>query len=273
MFKFIFIFAFSVFVILFFLFTRSGFFPLYILCSLSLFYCFFIPNLPFWLYLVFGILIFFPWFFYPFRISDTGAYIFYGIPGSGKTTMAAYLTKHSSVPVYSNVPIVGAFKIDRSDIGNFDISSGILVIDEAGSEFNARFGTKKSSSMYLDERQAKWIREFRHYHIQHFILFSQRVDIDPIVRDMAVKVYILKKTRLKYITIFRGCSQRIAPNPPEGKRFGPIEEGFALNPFDFHLVFNPPLWSMFDSYDSQPLPHKDFPVWGNESKYSNDSSQ
>lgn len=273
MFKIIFIFLFTLFVILFYLLTRSGFFPLYIGISLLFFYLCFIPNLPFWCYVVFVFIIILPWFFYPFRISDTGAYIFYGIPGSGKTTMASYLTKYSSLPVYSNVPIVGAYKIDRSDIGRFDISSGNLIIDEAGSEFNARFGTKKTSSMYLDESQAKWIREFRHYHINHFVLFSQRVDIDPIVRDMAVKVFILKKSKLKYITIFRGCSQRIAPNPPEGKRFGPIEEGFAINPFDFHLVFNPPLWSMFDTYDAKPLPHKDFPVWGKESKYTDNSAQ
>ena len=47
---------------------------------------------------------------------------YFGVPGSGKTTVAAYLAKKDLKKkrnVYSNVPITGAYKISKEDIGKF----------------------------------------------------------------------------------------------------------------------------------------------------------
>ena len=89
--------------------------------------------------------------------------VYFGVPGSGKTTFAAYLTKwalhenalirfarkHSNwalcnallnskylkrrIDVYSNVPITGAYQLDaKSDIGKYMIEDAKVIIDEAG---------------------------------------------------------------------------------------------------------------------------------------------
>ena len=94
--------------------------------------------------------------------------VYFGVPGSGKTTFAAYLTKWAlhenviirfcrkhpnrlsrlvinsrflkrSIPVYSNVPITGAYQLDaKRDIGFFMIEGAKVIIDEAGIEYNNR---------------------------------------------------------------------------------------------------------------------------------------
>lgn len=264
-----FIFPFFLFVSLFvfFLFTRSGFYWYIYLALAFSFVLFALKFLGFYRYLLWFFVVLGLWLFYPFN-PDDGLCIYYGIPGSGKTSTAAYLARHSKLDsVYSNVPLVGAFKISRSHIGMYDISNGDLIIDEAGSEFNGRFGTKKGSALYTTEEQAKWIREFRHHHIKRFSLFSQRIDIDPILRGLCYKVYILQKTRLPFIVILLGCKQRLRPNPPEGKSYGPLEEGFKLLPTDLHLIFTPPLWKSFDTYEAQPLPSFDFEKWSSASRY------
>lgn len=250
----------------FFFFTRSGFFwKNYLILVLS-FVLFPLKFLGFYRFIIWFLVVSFDWLFYPFVPPD-GLCIYYGIPGSGKTTTCAYICKHSKGDVYSNVPLIGAYQIDRSMLGKVDISHGDLIIDEAGSEFNARYGTKKGSSLYTDEEQAKWLREFRHHHIKRFSLFSQRVDIDPILRNMCYKVYILQKIKLPFIVILLGCHQRLRPNPPEGKKYGPLEEGFRLLPTDLHFIFSPPLWKCFDSYEAPPLPSAEFKKWVSVSRY------
>ena len=94
--------------------------------------------------------------------------VYFGVPGSGKTTFAAYLTRwalHENViirfcrrhqnpvtrallnsrylkrriDVYSNVPITGAYVLNaREDIGHYMIEDAKVIIDEAGIEYNNR---------------------------------------------------------------------------------------------------------------------------------------
>lgn len=94
--------------------------------------------------------------------------VYFGVPGSGKTTFAAYLTKwalhenalirfcrkHQNpvtrvilnsrylkrrIDVYSNVPITGAYQLDaKTDIGHYMIENAKVIIDEAGIEYNNR---------------------------------------------------------------------------------------------------------------------------------------
>ena len=61
--------------------------------------------------------------------------IYFGVPGSGKTTYAAYLARHDirrGIPVWSNVPITGCYQLDpKTDIGTYMITGGRVIIDEA----------------------------------------------------------------------------------------------------------------------------------------------
>ena len=61
--------------------------------------------------------------------------LYFGIPGAGKSTFAAYLAKKDlkkGRKVWSNFGITGAMKVDKQDIGKVLIENGRLIIDEAG---------------------------------------------------------------------------------------------------------------------------------------------
>lgn len=256
-----------VFSLFLFLFTRRGTFLIPWLILLFSFGVLFIFPLGYFRYLISIFVIFFDWLFYPFDL-EKGLSLFFGVPASGKTTLCAYLCKHYKGRVFSNVPIKGALKIDRSDIGKYDISNGMLLIDEAGIDFNNRFGTRKGSSMALDESATQWLKLYRHYKIDRFACFSQRVDIDVTIRGLADRVYLLKKTHIPYIVLFVGVKKVLTVDVPPNCTTGQLVDGFKMKLSDFHMIFTPPLWKLFDTYDAPEMPKKEYLTWNGESKYS-----
>jgi len=258
--------------LLFFFLTRDGFdknFYLAVIFSHAI--TFF--NLPYYKYIIAFLLIINIWLFYPFRLPN-GLSLFFGVPGSGKTTLAAYLIKHSSDPnIYSNVPIKGALQIDRNDIGKYDISNGMLIIDEAGIDFNNRFGNTRKSNLALNEDQIRWLKLYRHYKIKKFACLSQRVDMDITIRGLADRVYLLRKIKFPYIVIFQGVKKILTVDIPPNSTVGQITDGYKIKIFDIHFIFSPPLWKLFDTYDAPPMPQKEFQMWNSTTKYLTDNEQ
>lgn len=256
--------------LIFFFFTRDKFNLLFY--SLVVFSCiiFSFSFLSFYRFLIGLFFLLVLWLFYPFHLKP-GLSLIFGVPGSGKTTMASYIVKHASTKkIYSNVPIKGCYKIDRNDIGKYDISGpdGLLVIDEAGIDFNNRFGNKRNSSLALNEDMISWFKLFRHYKIKYFACFSQRVDMDITIRGLADRVYLLRKTPFPWLVVFLGVKKVLTVDIPPDSSCGQLVDAFRYAPLDIHFIFSPPLWHMFDTYDAPRLPVKEFATWGFESKYN-----
>lgn len=71
--------------------------------------------------------------------------MFVGLPGSGKTTIAASLVKYANkhnIKAFSNVPIKGSFIYDwNKDFGVFqNLANSIIIMDEAGLCRQSRLG-------------------------------------------------------------------------------------------------------------------------------------
>ena len=91
----------------------------------------------------------------PSRLS-----VYYGAPGVGKSTFAAALADayiRCGIPVYSNVPINGTYRVEKSDLGTYLIESGLLIWDEVGVDFNSRQFKSNFTSA-----QIKWFKYHRH---------------------------------------------------------------------------------------------------------------
>ena len=132
--------------------------------------------------------------------------VYFGVPGSGKTTFAAYLAKRCmkksrfitwaqkhpgkltgkllassflkrSIPVYSNVPITGALQLDpQRDIGKYMMVGGKVIIDEAGIEYNNRnFKAFPPDAIY-------WYKYHRHYQCSVDVFSQSYEDMDMLCR-------------------------------------------------------------------------------------------
>lgn len=113
----------------------------------------------------------------------------FGKKGAGKTTMITKLTfKYRKLgrPVYSTVPVPGAYLFDPSRLGIDQIEpEAVIFIDEVGMIWDSR-DYKNFRSHTRD-----YFKLQRHYHHTVY-LFSQSFDIDKKLRDLTDQMYLVK---------------------------------------------------------------------------------
>lgn len=124
----------------------------------------------------------------PVKPYDTGIYLYFGLPRSGKSTYAAKLAKKALTAgrvVYSNFPIRGTFQITKDDIGKYLMEDCLIIIDEAGVDFDNR-------KMKMTDEQVYFFKNHGHYQAD-IAFFSQSTDVDIKIRKLAVCHYEIKR--------------------------------------------------------------------------------
>lgn len=182
--------------------------------------------------------------------------LYFGLPGSGKTTTIAafakyYLKGKKYQHVYCNIPLNldGIITIYRDDLGVLDISDGLVLYDEGGIDFDNRDFANFNKNL-------TWFFKFhRHCKLDVFI-FSQTIDVDKKIRALANNVFyiytpaitgsfITKVVRIHYGIVFPS-------KETTGSKVGDIAEGYAA-PNIFAKIFakrivRPKYYKYFDSY-------------------------
>ena len=95
------------------------------------------------------------------RVKPVSLSLYFGVPGAGKSTFAAYLAKKDMKrgrPVWSNSGITGAYKCEKNDWGKYLMTDGRLIIDEAGLEFDNR-------KMQMTDSEIYFFKYHRHYQL------------------------------------------------------------------------------------------------------------
>lgn len=179
--------------------------------------------------------------------------VYFGVPGSGKTTHAAKIVsknKKKGIKTYSNVPISGAYKLDaKGDIGNFDISYCDIIIDEAGIEYNNR------SYKTLPKEQIVWFKFYRHYHVRNIYVFSQSWDdMDITLRRLATELWLCRRCLIPWFFKIK----RIRKNIRIDEATHQIIDGYDFVLFSTKFTFAPRYWKLFNSYDAPKLPEKEW---------------
>lgn len=196
---------------------------------------------------------------YTFKPKKTNTLsIYFGVPGCGKTTIASALVHKFSkhYPVWSNVPIKGAYRVDKSDIGVSHFEDGVLILDECSIEFNSR--------AYKDMSQdaIAWFKLHRHYGMK-CICFSQSWnDCDVTLRRLAFDYYLVRKSLVPFVIDAVRIHRKIGINdqtkePCDEYYFDP----WFLRPFTTRRFFAPRYWKLFDSWDAPKLKLKEFSKW------------
>ena len=184
-----------------------------------------------------------------------GFYIYFGVPGSGKTTHAAkvvYDNLKKGYPTFSNVPIFGAFMVGEKDIGVFNISGCDLVIDEASISYNSR----KWKS--LSQEAIAWYKYYRHYGVRNVYVYSQSFDdMDITLRRLADRYFLITRSVLPWLSCIREIDRKIDIDEQTHQ----ISDSyfFRLLP---HFLWLPTYWSMFDSWAAPVLAEKQWDALG-----------
>lgn len=181
--------------------------------------------------------------------------IYFGVPGSGKTTFAAYLARHDlrrGIPVWSNVPITGCYQLDpKTDIGTYMICGGRVIIDEAGIEYNNRdFKDFSKKSLYF-------YKYHRHYQLAVDVFSQGFDDMDKKIRTLAQKLYVVKKGFLPWFIHRRQIKKRVGINDMSKE----IIDEYYFVPWSTKIIFSPPLWKMFNTISREEYPEKDWKKW------------
>lgn len=198
--------------------------------------------------------------------------VFFGLPGSGKTTLFAKLAIQGLKKfdnVYGNVhmSIPGYTYIDNDCIGKYQLENGLVLIDEA--------------TLYADSRDFKsfkgltlqfWM-EHRHYKLD-ICLFVQKWDaLDIKIRNLTNAVFWVRSSAhlpvSRIIRIPFGIdfeSQRLASMQKRGllsrlfggRTYGDIIMGYSKPSF-FQRLFSgilirPLYYKYFDSWQAPELP-------------------
>jgi len=137
-------------------------------------------------------------------------YIYFGVPGSGKTTYAAWIAKSvitKGGKVWSNVPIKETIRLNpMEDIGQKLIRGGHIIIDEAGCEYNNRdYKNFSKASTYF-------YKHHRHYQTTVH-LFSQGFDdMDKKLRTLATHLFVIKKSMIPFMIRRYQISKKVGIN-------------------------------------------------------------
>lgn len=213
--------------------------------------------------------------------------VYFGVPGSGKTTYAAYLARQCqresivirlcrrfpcrlsrrilagknwkrSIPVWSNVPIAGTYKLNaREDIGVYDISGGKMIIDEAGVEFNNR------DYKAFPKPAIKFFKYHRHCKVSVDVFSQSFEDMDVTLRRLAQNFYVVKRSLIPYMVVIKRITRKVGIDDNTHQITDCYSFGFPI--LDTKRIWCPPLWRMFDSYEFDPLPQKQWEKWSSDS--------
>ena len=188
---------------------------------------------------------------------------FFGLPGCGKTTIAAKLAYDALrsglfAHVYGNVPISipGYTYISFSYVGKYMLRDCCLIIDEAAIEVSNR-GFKS-----FGKEKEEFFMTHRHYDCRVY-LFSQEPDgVDVKIRNLTDKMFYLRKGLLlgKWITTCYKIPYKLVwpSENSNGENLGKIVMGYVKPPLLSSLfaqrIYRPRYYAYFDSWEIKPLP-------------------
>lgn len=182
--------------------------------------------------------------------------IYFGVPGSGKSTFAAAIARRfirHNYPVYCNFPIVGTYEYDVKDLGKFQIEDCKLIIDEAGLEFNNR-----AFKSFTNE-QLLFFKLHRHYGVSIDVFSQTYNDMDKKIRDLAQRLYIVRRSLIPFHVVCIPIRRSISINEQTKE----ITDAYSIDNllvslFTAKRCFMPLYWKYFDSYSAPELTRKEW---------------
>lgn len=199
----------------------------------------------------------------PYIKEDKCVSLYIGLPRSGKTTFIAYLTHLCNVTGYKcfcNIPVQGAYPFTKDDLGKYDMSNSLILLDEAGIIYDNRNFEKA-----FTEESLTFLKLIGHYH-SNICLFSQSMDIDVKWVRMSKDIYFLRRGLIGHKSFIYKVHRKLDVNPDTHKIEDFYDKPTGLIALLTRKKFRrKKYYHMFDSYSAPKL--KVFPKTKKYQKY------
>lgn len=207
------------------------------------------------LFISFKILSLFPLSFPKFNFNPSALWCFYGSPGCGKSTLASWFAAKalaSGYTVYSNMPIAGCRKFDKSDLGVWNIENALVLWDEVGVDANSR-----NFKNNFTQAQIKWLKYHRHENCMVMIFSQGFDDMDKIIRTLTTHVFVIRRGLFKTVKY-----RRIEKEPDIDEITHKPDDIYSFAPLSTKRIFAPSAWKLFNSFERLGLPDREWEVFG-----------
>lgn len=186
--------------------------------------------------------------------------VWFGVPGSGKTSMASLLSRFSQKENYrvlSNFELKGAYKVTADDLGNYDMSFNgdgcHCILDEASSDFDNR------NFKAFAKSNAKDYFSFHRHQNNMVDVFSQGYDIDKRIRDRtsASGLFHISKFLPGFI-MYRQIGKILFIKKDDKQ----IIDGFKYRGLP-RIIYSRSVWNDFNTLDMSHCPkaQKEWELW------------
>ena len=226
----------------------------------------------FWIFVIFALIYLFLYLLrkyilkYKFKFDESAMIMFFGLPGSGKSTVCADIVRqicfarkrfNKFVPkdtdVYCNFPVIGANTLCRDQIGSVDFRStgdhAVLLIDEASTVYFKRNAMSKDPKNKFKDSENEFHSMHRHYKTME-VFFAQSWDgVDLRLRELSTGLYYVEPSRIRPFIKIRKIIKifKIDENSQ------PID-GYDFEKWSSRYVYAPAAWLLFDTYHAPDLP-------------------
>lgn len=186
---------------------------------------------------------------------------YFGLPGCGKSTFLAKIAKDYQRKGYrvfcmADSPVDGCYLLDWEDIGIYDVSNSVILIDEISLRADNRDYRAFSQAI------KRFMILHRHYHCD-IIWFTQQYDgVDRKIRELTTCLYYVRSVgsisyavRIdRFIHVDRESMQILVGY----KLSNIIRCLFAWLNGCLKWVYRPRYYKYFDSYDAPKLREKTY---------------
>lgn len=192
---------------------------------------------------------------------------FFGLPGAGKSSMLAKIAydeqkrmatgKSPYKRILANYYIEGCEEINFSDLGVYDTSESLILLDEITLDADSR--DFKTFSKQLKE----FFILHRHYHCD-VVYATQAFDaVDKKIRDLTHNLFYLKKAgQLTYATaIYRKITITEDSDIKMGYEIPSIIKILIDMKHNMRFCWRPRYYWMFNSFDAKRLPRKRYKIY------------
>lgn len=187
---------------------------------------------------------------------------YFGLPGSGKSTFLTRIAqkelkrikkgKSKYKHVLTNFYCKGCERVDYKDLGNYDISDSLILLDEITLDADSR------NFKQFDSAHKHFFLMHRHYNCD-VIYFTQQYDgVDKKIRDITSNLYFVKKRLMFTVAtkIFRTLDiNELTKEIVQGYRFCNWFELWFLGG-THQICYRPKWYKYFDSWEKPEIEEK-----------------